>query len=177
MYKKKYGRMTVSAWLNSEMEQSKPIVMILFGVLVFVIGWVVRFSVGAPYRMMLELGIGEIVPPVWLMALLWSMAFFTVGCAIGFVLCYREHGYPGEKYKGCMLAILLIVLEMLWYPIFFSAGLVFFSVLLSFLILCLSVAVTSCFYRVTKFAGMILLLHDIWLLYMVFLNCFVLFQS
>lgn len=177
MYKKKYGRMTVSAWLNSEMEQSKPILMVIVGILICLIGLLVRIGVGAPYRMMLELGIGDLVPPVWLMALLWSMALFSIGCAGGFVIGYRERGYPGEKYKGCMLFLLLVVLEMLWYPMFFSLGFVFLSVLLTVLILCLSVATTSCFYRVSKFAGMIFLLHNAWLIYLLILNFSVLFRN
>lgn len=177
MYKKRYGRMTVSAWLNSEMEQSSPVLMLFAGLLLLVVGWMVRFGVGSPYRMILELGIADILPPVWLMALLWSLALFGIGCAVGFVLGYRERGCMGEKYKGCMFFLLLAMLEMLWYPIFFSVGLVFGSVLLSIIILCLSVAVTACFYRVSKFAGMILLLHDVWLAYMLILNFFVLFRN
>ena len=54
---------------------------------------------------------------------------------------------------------------------------VFISVLLSILILCLALATTFCFYRVTKFAGMLLLLHDIWLVYMLILNFAVLFHG
>ncbi len=177
MYKKKFGKMTVSAWLNSEMEQSSTFLMVFGGIVLLTVGLLVRFAVGAPYRMMLELGIGDLVPPVWLMGLLWSVSLFTVGCAGGFVFGYRERGCLTEKYKGCMFFLLLAVLEMLWYPAFFSAGMVFISVLLAVGILCLSVAVTSCFYRVTKFAGMIFLLHDVWLVYMVILNFAVLFKN
>lgn len=176
MYKKKYGRMTVSAWLSSEMEQSSPVLMILGGIVTLMAGLFVRFAVGAPYQMMLELGVGDIVPPVWIMALLWSVELFTVGCAAGFVLGHADRG-GGEKYKGCMFFLLFVLLEMLWYPTFFSAGLVFVSVLLAILILCLSVSITACFYRVTKFAGMIFLLHDVWLIYMLILNFMVLFRN
>ena len=93
LYKKKYGRMTVSAWLNSELEQTKPILMVIVGALLLMIGLVIRIGVGTPYRMMLELGIGDLVPPVWLMTLLWSMALFSIGCAGGFVIGYRERGF------------------------------------------------------------------------------------
>ena len=169
--------MTVSAWLNAEMEQSRSALMILGGVLSLGIGVFVRFLVGAPYRMILELGIAELLPPVWLMALLWSVTLFVIGSAGGFVLGYRTCGAEGEKYKGCMFFLLLLFLEMLWYPTFFAVGLVFVSALLSVLILCLSVAVTSCFYRVTKFAGMLLMLHDVWLVYMLSLNIAILFRN
>ena len=169
--------MTVSAWLNAEMENSNPIVMLLIGGLLTIVAVVVRASVGSPYKVMLELGINELVPPAWVMTALWSIAFFTVGCAAGFVLAYRTIGREAEKYKGCLLFFTLAVLELLWYPTLFGASLVFLSVLESILILCLAVCVTVHFYKVTKFSGMILLLHDVWLVYMLILNFSVLFHS
>ena len=74
-----------------------------------------------------------------------------------------------------MFFVLLGVLEMCWYPTFFGAGLYFISVLESIMILCLSLAVTLCFYRVSRLAGMILLFHNVWLIYMMILNFAVLF--
>ena len=177
MYKKKYGRMTVNAWLNSELERSNPILMIAIGFLLVISAILVRAFVGSPYRTMMELGISDLVPPVWLMTFLWSVSFFTIGSAAGFVLGYRIRGCDGEKYKGCMLFVVLAVLELCWYPTLFGANLVFLSVLEAVLILCLSVAVTYSFYRISKFAGMILLFHDIWLIYMLILNFSILFQS
>lgn len=177
MYKKKYGKMTVNAWLNSELERSNPILMIVVGFVLVIGAILVRAFVGSPYRTMMELGISDLVPPVWLMTFLWSVSFFTIGSAAGFVLGYRIGGCEGEKYKGCMLFVLLAVLELCWYPTLFGANLVFLSVLETILILCLSVAVTYSFYRISKFAGMILLFHDIWLVYMLILNFSVLFRS
>ena len=177
MYKKKYGRMTVSAWLNSEIEQSNPIVMLVLGGLMTFAGILMRGCVGSPYRTMLELGIADLVPPVWIMTLLWSVAFFTVGAAAGFILAYRVCPDRGEKYKGCMLFVLLAVLELCWYPTFFGANLVFLSVLESILILCLGIAVTVSFSRVSKFAGAILVFHDVWLVYMLIMNFSILFRN
>lgn len=176
MYKKQYGKMTVNAWLTAEMERSSPFIMLTVGVLLTVAGILVRMTVGSPYRTILELGIGELVPPVWLMTVLWTLCFFIIGCAAGFALGYRN-GCNEEKYKGCMFFVLLAVAELGWYPVLFGANLVFISVLLSILILCLSLAVTFSFYRLTKFAGMLFLLHDIWLIYMLILNFAVLFRG
>lgn len=175
LHKKKYGKMTVNAWLNCEMERSNPYVMLAIGVLLVALGILVRAFTGSPYQAILAMNIREMIPPVWLMTLLWSVALFTVGSAAGFVLAYRAGGCEVEKYKGCMFFVLLAVLELLWYPTFFGAHLVFVSVLEAILILCLSIAVTASFYRVTKFAGMLLFLHDVWLVYMLILNFAVLF--
>ena len=177
MHKKKYGKMTVNAWLNSEMERSNPFVMVAVGILLTIAAILVRAFVGSPYQTIHAMNIGDLIPPVWVMTFLWSIAFLTIGCAAGFVLCYRVGGCDGEKYKGCMFFVLLVVLELCWYPTLFGANLVFLSVIETILLLCLAVAVTFSFYRVTKFAGMILLLHDIWLIYMLILNFAVLFRA
>lgn len=140
-------------------------------------GMVVRFAVGNPHIMLMALDIGDIVPPVWLMTLLWSLSFFTIGAAAGFVIGFRVGGCEIDKYKGGMLFVLLAVLELCWYPTLFGAGLVFLSALESILILCFSVGATLCFYRVGKLAGILLLLHDIWLIYMLILNFAVLFKG
>lgn len=170
LYKKRYGRMTVAAWLNSELERSNCFVTVLVGILLTVAGIAVRAWVGSPYPTILALGISEITPPAWVMTLVWSLWFFVIGCAAGFVLAYRCPGIDGEKYRGVLLFVLLAFLELAWYPTLFGAQLVFLSVLESVGALCLSLAVTFAFYRVTKFAGMLMLLHDVWLLYMMILN-------
>ena len=176
MHKKKYGKMTVDAWLTSEMERSNPFVMVAMGILLTISGILVRAFVGSPYRTIMELEIGDLIPPVWVMTFLWSLSFFMIGSAAGFILAYRLGGCEGEKYKGCMFFVMLSVAELCWYPLFFGSNLLFFSALLSVFILVLSLAVTRCFYRVSKFAGMILLFHDIWLIYMLILNFAIFFR-
>ncbi len=162
--------MTVRAWLNAETDCANPILTVGAGVLMLAAGIFVRMKVGSPYRVMLETGIADAIPPVWLMTLLWSASLFLIGCAAGFTLGYRKGGCGIEKYKGCMLFGLLAVSELLWYEIFFGKAFLFFSVLTAIGILCLSVWITALFYRVTKFAGMLFLLHDIWLIYSLILN-------
>lgn len=177
MYSKRYGKLTARAWLNREMENAHPFGMLLAGVGCMLGGIILRGCAGSPYPVILELGIGELIPPAWMMAFLWSASFFTIGCAAGFILGYRQAGGAEEKYKGCMLFLLLYAAELCWYPALFAARLVFLSALLCVLILCISIWVTACFYRVAKLAGLLLLLHDVWLIYMVILNFAVLFHA
>jgi len=177
LYKKKYGKIKVGAWLNVEMAQSNSALMLLVGSLLTLGGIIVRFAVGSPHVTILALGIDAMLPPVWLMCLLWTLSFFTIGCAAGFVLGYRAGGCEVDKYKGCMIFVLLAVLELCWYPTFFGASLIFLSALETVLILCLAIGVTFCFSRVSKLAGMLLLFHDVWLVYMMILNFAVFFKG
>ncbi len=177
MYKKKYGKVTVGAWLNNELSESNSTVMLLCGTMMALGGIFVRIFAGSPAKGLHALGIQEMVPPIWAMSLLWTLSFFTVGCAAGFVLAYRRPHSKEEKYKGCMLFLLLAFFEFLWYPTFFGSMLLFFSVLESLLILCLAVAVTFSFSKTSKFAGCICFFHIIWILYMVILNFSVFFKA
>ena len=177
MHKKKYGKLTVGAWLNLEMSQSSPALMLLVGIALLIAAIVMRVEVGSPYTVLLALGATELFPPVWLMTLLRALSFFVIGCAAGFALGYRDTGCQIEKYKGGMFFVLLALLELLWYPTLFYAVWVFVSALESIVILCLSVCVTVCFYRVTKLAGMLFLLHDVWLAYLLILNFAILFGA
>ena len=161
LYKKKYGKITVSAWLNTEMERSNPFVMLTVGALLTAAGILVRILVGSPYRTILMMSVRDMMPPVWLMTVAWSLAFFTVGCAAGFVFAYRIKGSKEEKYRGSLFFVLLAVSELCWYPTVFGAHLLLIGLLECILILILSLAVTFSFYRISKFAGMLLFLHDI----------------
>ena len=177
MYHKRYGKITPAAWLSCEMERSNPVVMLTVGVLLTVAGILVRVGVGSPYRTIHALGIEEMIPSAFLMAVVWTFSFFTVGCAGGFLLAYQTAADRAEKYKGCMYFVLLFGLELCWYPTFFGANLIFLSVLLCILILCTSLATTFCCYRVTSFSGILMLAHDVWLIYMLLLNFAALFQA
>ncbi len=165
------------AYLSAELEATEPWVMLVFGILSAALGITVRSVVGSPYLFLFSLGVKELVPPAWLMTVLWTVSFFVIGCSFGFVLCYRACGRECEKYKGGMLFVLLIVLELCWYPLFFAGHMVFLSGLCSVLILCLSVATAVNFFRVSFFPGGLMALHSIWLCYFLILNFAVLFHS
>ena len=176
MYKKGYGRVTFGAWLNAEMAQSNTVCVFALGVLFALGGIIVRLAVGSPDLSILALGINALIPPVWLMCVLWTVSFFTVGCAAGLVLGTRG-GLEAEKYKGGMVFVLMAVLELCWYPTFFGAGLIFLSVLETVAILCLSVGCTLCFSRVSRLAGILSFFHAIWLVYILILNFAVFFNG
>ena len=125
--------------------------------------------------MILELGISRLVPPAWLMLLLRLVGLVAAGCAAGVILGYREKGCGGEKYKGCFWFVLLAVLELCWYPTLFSKGLLLLATLEALAMGLLAVLTTVSFMRVSKFSGIILLLHTVWVIYLLLLTCAVMF--
>lgn len=170
MYKRKCGRMTVGAWLSMEIEQSSIALTLLLGAACLLGAWIVRFSVGSPYSLLHALSALERIPPVWLMSALASVSFFTVGCSGGFVIGYRTLGRGTEKYRAVLWFLLLVLCEYLWYAIVFALELLFLGMLWWVLTLCVAIAVTVAFSRASKFASAILLLHDLWLAYLLVLS-------
>lgn len=162
MFGKRCGKMTARAWLSRETEQTSVVSTLAVGVIATLCYITVRILCGSPYRVMLELGISDLIPPVWLFTLLHALAFFTAGCAAGFVLGYRPIGCAAEKYKGCMIYVLAAAMELCWYPTLFAGGLVFVALLVSILAMALAVMTTVIFFRVSRFAGFLFVLHDVW---------------
>lgn len=162
MFGKRCGKMTARAWLSRETEQTSVIATVAVGVVATLCFIATRILCGNPYRIMLELGISDLIPPVWLFTLLQTFAFFTAGCAAGFVLGYRPLGCAAEKYKGCMIYVLAAAMELCWYPTVFAGGLVFAAFLESVLAMFLAVLTTVSFFRVSRFAGFLFVLHDVW---------------
>ncbi len=170
MYHKKYGKMTFSAWLAAEMNQSSPVLTFFVGILLAVACIAVRVVSGSPYRMMLELGISDLVPPVWLMSLLRFVALATAGCAGGLVLGYRNCGKGSEKYRTCLLFLLMVICELCWYPAIFCSGLVTVGLLLALLGLLLGICTVVGFLRISKFSGIVMTMHCVWLCYLLMLS-------
>ena len=127
--------------------------------------------------MILQLDIKELFPPVWLLSLLRFLSMLTVGCAAGMVLSYKRQSCMVEKYKGGMLFVLLAVLELLWYPTLFYWGLLFLVLIECICMLALSVAVTVCFFKVSRLAGYITVAHTVWLAYLLILAFAILFRN
>lgn len=177
MYKKKYGRMTSAAWINDELDQSSLVCTLFCGIVLTVAYFVIRSITGSPYRMMLELGISDIMPPVWLFSLLQMLGFLVIGCAAGLVLGWKDSSCAVEKYRGALFFVLMAVIELCWYPTLFGGGLVFLCVLEAVLMTCLSLMVAYSFFRISGLSGILLSLHSIWIIYLLIFTCAVFFRN
>lgn len=177
MYHKKYGKITFSAWLNAELEECSLVMTVFVGLLLAASCIAVRSVSGSPHQMILQLDIKDLLPPVWLLSALRFLAMLTVGCAAGMVLGHKRSACQIEKYKGGMLFVLLAVLELLWYPTLFYWGLLLLTLIECLCMLLLAIAVTACFFKVSRFAGYIMVAHAVWLAYLLILAFAILFRN
>jgi tryptophan-rich sensory protein len=143
---------------------------IIFAVVSLVSALVIRLIVGPPYRVIAYCNLRGILPPVWLMFLLWSFWYILLGAAFGVVLGCWPGSDEAAKYKGGMLFVLMMALGYVWYPLFFGAAELFFALLVCEAVLVLSVLCALCFLRVKRAAALVMFSFSAFMVYMVVLN-------
>lgn len=147
---------------------------LVLGALLALCAMGVRFWWGAPYQGMTQMGIREILPPVWLMGLLWSLWYFALGAVLGMVLSTYGHNCI-DAWRGACFFLLMIGVGFLWYPLFFvkQNPLLSLAVLVAVIVLCTVCALQ--WQRLSVIAGAVLWLHVLWLFYLLILQFICLF--
>ena len=144
--------------------------MIALPILLLFLGIFTRWVSGSPQRVLYYIKISHIVPPTWLLLLLFSafdiVSGLALGAALGTVFCSRGE----KKYQGAMWFCISLSLGYAWYPIFFCAELFLVSLIISISCLFCSICATICFSRVSNLAFALSLASSLWLLYLLLLN-------
>ena len=153
---------------------NKKIVILTPVVLVF-IAIFVRWVSGSPITTLHYIGARNIVPPTWLMVLLFSISYTIIGLALGVALGNRFCFCGEKKYQGAMWLVICLSLGYAWYPLFFCARLFLVSICACALCLFCAICSTICFASVSKLSFFLALFYDCWLLYLFFLNMQVFF--
>ena len=144
-------------------------------VLTVFLGVFTRWVSGSPIPTLHFVGAKNVVPPVWLMVLLFCISYILAGLALGLALGNRRCVFAEKKYQGAMWFIITLALGYCWYPIFVCARLFLVSACMSALCLFCSICATICFASVSKASFFFALAYDCWLLYLFLLNMKVFF--
>lgn len=148
----------------------------LCGILCAGAGMLTRFWAGSPYGGLHQMGISEIVPPVWLMSLLWLLWYFALGAVCGAVLA--GHGACSvAAWRGTVFFVLMLGLGLVWYPLFFGRQAVGLCLLITVLLLILCVLCALNWQQLSLVAGAVIYLHGLWLVYMLILQVACVFQT
>ena len=137
------------------------------GVLAFC-GICARLWWGSPYQGMAQMGIRHLVPPSWLMGLLWTLWYFALGAALGAMLCC--HGNCIGAWRGGFFFLLMIFLGYLWYPLFFVRQNPLLALLVLLAILVCAALCALQWQGISPAAGVVLWVHVLWLIYMLILQ-------
>lgn len=125
-----------------------------------------------PMRTIHILGLKGSIPPTWIMILIWMIWYILLGVCCGSVLGCRMRSKEVYKYKGSMFFVIMMVFNIIWYPMFFSANAIFLAFwdIVIMLFFCLLTAFS--YMKVYLFAGACMFIHCVWLLYCLIINGF-----
>lgn len=169
-----------AAWcrrVRCSLADCSAVALLIGAGMLMLIGVIVRGVCGSPYQSGMMLAFGHILPPVWAMTLLWMLWYALLGAAWARVMFDRrcDPGTQAVKYRGGMTFLAMLFLGYLWYPVFFCAARPFLGALIVLGVLALCVLTALCYIKLFRGVAVILLLHAVFLIWMLILNFAVVF--
>jgi hypothetical protein len=81
-----------------------------------------RAAVGSPWELLHRLSAASILPPLWLLSLLWMVSFALVGGAAGGLLAAPEGNAHrrAHLWQGSTFLVLAVVFALAWYTLLFG---------------------------------------------------------
>ncbi len=156
--------------VRGEYERTDKRCVVVIPVLLVFLGIFTRWVSGSPIATLHYIGAHDVVPPVWLMVLLFSISYVVAGLSLGVALGNRFCACGEKKYQGAMWFCISLSAGYCWYPIFFAARLFLVSVGLCAACLFCAICAMICFASVSRLSFFLSLAYNCWLLYLTFLN-------
>ena len=132
-------------------------------------GICVRLWWGTPNEGIAQMGIRSLLPPVWLMGLLWTFWYFALGAILGAMLSAHGCSCIGA-WRGAFFFLLMLFAGYLWYPLFFVRQNLLLALLVMLGVIVCAVLCALQWQGICAAAGIVLWTHVLWLLYMLILQ-------
>lgn len=143
---------------------------------VLLAGLLSRFLSGSPLYILRFTGLWHNVPPMWFFGIIWTLWYILLGFCFGFILGSRPIGKDIYKYKGSLWFVIMMVFNIIWYPLFFKAGAFFLALIDAALIIIFALLTATQYCRIHKIVGSFIFLHIIWLIWCFIINLRVFFS-
>ena len=156
--------------MRYEYECTNKKAVVLMPILLVFLAIFTRWVSGSPLSTLHFVGAKNIIPPIWLMVLLFCVFYTVAGVGFGMAIGKRAAYCEAKKYQGSMWFVIAMSTGYIWYPIFFCARLFLVSAVLCGICLFASICATFCFARVSKISFFLMLIFDSWLIYLTLLN-------
>ncbi len=140
------------------------IIIILFA------GILVRLLSGSPVIMLRVTGLWGKIPKIWFFTVTWTFWYILLGFSFGFILGTKAPGKSIYKYKGSFWFVIMMIFNIIWYPLFFKAGAMFLALTDILLIIVFCILCGLEYFKIQKIIGCIMLLHVLWLIWCFILN-------
>ena len=99
-----------------------------------------------------------------------TVMLILAGFASGIVVGNCDSCRKRRRFKGIILALMLLTLNFLFYPVFFLWNSLLFATLLSVVITIISFLTARMYVKVSILSGLIMLLYTFWTLYGIIVN-------
>ncbi len=134
------------------------------------LGFLSRCLSESPIYLIGLLRIRGSIPSMWLMTVIWVIFYALIGFSFGAAISKRCYGVSIHKYRGGMFFAIMMIFNVVWYPMFFSSHLFFLCLLDIALMIFFTVIAAIEFFKVNKISAFILVFYLPWLIYCLFLN-------
>jgi len=134
------------------------------------IALIIRFLTGSPYKIINYCGLRGVIPPVWVMVVMWLFWYVVLGIAFGEVVESKQTRNEASKYKGGMFFVIMMALGYAWYPLFFGSGALFLGLLICEFVFILSTVCTVYFACIDRLSSLFMAMFSFWMLWMIGLN-------
>ena len=147
---------------------------LIFGLVQVALCVTARILSKSPYEALYLLNASDILPPIWIFNILSMIWFFVSGLAFGIII-YRivmrrnVLSEVVEGYNGGLYYVALVLLSLIWYPLFFSCRI---AIALAISLICAICAVFCgvIWQRIDRYAALIILSYSVWLTYILIVN-------
>ena len=155
---------------------------LVFGIICAVCAFLSRTLSGSPIDMIHKLDGLQMLPPIWIFNFLCVAWYFAIGAALGAVIrglfssCACGRG-EANAYKGTIFLICSFFLGLIWYPLIFSAGALFWGLVISIL-MTLSSLLCAYYLFLTDYKGSALIVsgYTVWTVYQLTVSIAALFS-
>lgn len=155
-----------------------PLPALVGGGTTIAIALMTRLTVGSPLHTLHRFP-NILLPPLWLLSLLWLGSFALLGAAVGNLLAC-PHGNPQNEaslWRGSTFMVLAVMFALDWYTLFFGKLLLLPS---SLCLLLSAAAATLCacaWFSLRKGAAIAAFLFSLWQIYIFFLQMAIFLQA
>ena len=108
--------------------------------------------------------------PAIVFPIVWTILYLLIGGAAGAVACSCDKALDGDKYKGLLFFVIMMVFNFIWSPLFFGARAYFAALVAIIMMIVLTFFVIRFFSRIYKTAAAAMIIYLVWLFFAAYLN-------
>ena len=134
-----------------------------------------RLLSGSPVPLLRIFGLYGRIPRSWFFCVAWLFWYALIGLCLGCLLGERGRCCEVHRYKACLFLVVMLIFNVIWYPLFFRAAAFFLALIDIAVMLLFAFLAWLELLRVKRMYSTCIFIHIIWLIFCFVLNLCVLF--